>query len=165
MGPLHGKAITNTIEHNIQMSAVLGQEPSDEAIEAFIVETISKGQVVPGYGHAVLRGKDSRLEFITRFMKTHEVSKTPGKGGNGGLSLKTMERALVLVPKLLSSHVPRMRNPAPNMDALSGCMMLSYGLAADATVLFAGCGRGMGISAQMVWDRGKCFSVGLCHHP
>ena len=164
MGPLHAKAVTNTIEYNIQMSAVLGQEPSDEAIEAFILETLSKGQVVPGFGHPVLRGKDSRLEYISGFMKTHEVSKTPGKGGNSGLSLKTMERALVIIPKLLILHVPRMRNPAPNMDALSGCMMLSYGLAADATVLFAGCGRGMGISAQIVWDRGKCFSVGFWNH-
>ena len=165
MGPLHGKAVTNTIEHNIQMSAVLGQEPSDEAIEAFIVETISKGQVVPGYGHAVLRGKDSRLEFVSRFMKTHEVPKTPRKGSNGGLSLKLMERAMVIIPRLLRLHVPRMKNPAPNMDALSGCMMLSYGLEADAVVLFAACGRGMGVSAQIVWDRGKCFSVGLCRHP
>lgn len=158
MGPLHAKAIMNTVEYNIAMSAKLGPDPSDEAIEGFIIKTISKGQVVPGYGHALLRGKDPRLEFISRFTKTHETPEMPRKGSGGVLSLKLMKRAHALVPDLLRVHIPRMKNPAPNVDALSGCIMLSYGFEADALVLFAACSRGMGISAQYVWDRGDSFS-------
>ena len=157
MGPLHAKAIMNTVEYNMTMSATLGPEPTDEAIEAFIIKTISKGQVVPGYGHALLRGKDPRLAFISNFTKTHKTPEIARKGAAGMLSLDLMKRAHVLVPDLLRVHIPRMKNPAPNVDALSGCIMLSYGFEADALVLFAACSRGMGISAQYVWDRGMFF--------
>ena len=137
------------------MSAILGPEPSDEAIEALIVDTISKGQVMHGFGHALLRGSDPRFHFISRFMKTH---KTP-KMREGGLSLKLMDRLFEIVPDILRVHVPRMKNPGPNIDAMSGGIMVSYGLEPEALVVFAACGRAFGISAQYVWDRGNCFSV------
>jgi citrate synthase len=32
-----------------------GQEPTDEVVKEYIWNTLKGGQVVPGYGHAVLR--------------------------------------------------------------------------------------------------------------
>lgn len=32
-----------------------GQSPSDEVVKDYIWTTLKSGQVVPGYGHAVLR--------------------------------------------------------------------------------------------------------------
>ena len=38
-----------------KMRAKVGENPSDDAIKEYVWATLSSGQVVPGYGHAVLR--------------------------------------------------------------------------------------------------------------
>jgi citrate synthase len=48
-----------------------------------------------------------------------------------------------------------MRNPAPNVDALSGCLMRSHNVETEFILLIMACSRGMGIHAQLVWDRGE----------
>jgi citrate synthase len=154
----------NTVEYNRAMSTELGPEPSTEAIEGYILQTLSKGLVVPGYGHAVLRGRDPRLDFLTRFTESHETPSSVepnGKNNMSMVSLRLIRRAHALVPELLRVHLPRMKNPAPNVDALSGCVLIAYGLEPEALLLFAACSRGMGLSAQYVWDRGSWF-LSIC---
>lgn len=40
--------------------SILGENPTDEQVKEFIWKTLKSGQVVPGYGHAVLRKTDPR---------------------------------------------------------------------------------------------------------
>jgi len=154
-GSLHAKAITNVVQYNIAMSTALGPDPPDEAIEAYVDQMLAKGLILPGYGHAVLRCTDPRLEFITRFVDSHGTPSPVRRGSEATptMSLKLMNRTHVLIPKLLRTRVPRIKNPAPNVDALSGCVLHAYGIESKALVLFMACGRMPGFLAQYVWDR------------
>ena len=44
-----------------------GYEPTDEEVKAALWDTLNNGQVVPGYGHAVLRKTDPRYTCQREF--------------------------------------------------------------------------------------------------
>jgi citrate synthase len=54
-GPLHGLANQEVLLWLLKMKAQVGENPSDEKVKEYIWNTLNSGQVVPGYGHAVLR--------------------------------------------------------------------------------------------------------------
>jgi citrate synthase len=56
-------------------------------------------------------------------------------------------------PGVLTEH-GKTKNPFPNVDAASGCVLYHYGMTEFEyyTVLF-GCSRAMGGLSQLVWDR------------
>ena len=60
-GPLHGLANQEVLRW-IQdvMEQMGGQLPTEEKMKEFVWETLNSGQVVPGFGHAVLRKTDPR---------------------------------------------------------------------------------------------------------
>lgn len=142
-------AIKNAVEYNRDMLVKIGPEASKDDIESHISATLAKGLVIPGYGHAMLRGVDPRFEFIVQFIKSREL-KT-----EGAALLDLVNRTHKVVPEVLRAKVPRMKNPAPNVDALSGCVMHAYGLETEYFVVVMACSRGMGFLAQYVWDRGN----------
>ncbi|KAI0923191.1 hypothetical protein AcV7_005775 [Taiwanofungus camphoratus] len=150
-GILHAGAIMQALRYNQAMSAVVGEDPTSEAVEAYICRTLEKGHVVPGYGHALLRGADPRLEPITRFINTRSLP--PSASSEKRKMLKLIGRTSTIVPDILRRHVPRMKSTAPNVDSLSGCLMYIHGLDIDFILLVMGCSRGMGFMAQYVWDR------------
>lgn len=49
----------------------LGDNVSDDALKEFIWKTLKSGQVVPGYGHAVLRKTDPRYTCQREFAQKH----------------------------------------------------------------------------------------------
>jgi citrate synthase len=53
------------------MQAKIGEEPTDEAVKEYIWSTLKSGQVVPGYGHAVLRKTDPRYTAQREFALKH----------------------------------------------------------------------------------------------
>lgn len=53
------------------MQAAVGDNPSDEKLKEFIWATLKSGQVVPGYGHAVLRKTDPRYTCQREFAQKH----------------------------------------------------------------------------------------------
>lgn len=67
-----GKALTRDVLLNIysanqevlnwlkKMKESIGNDLSDEKIKEYLWSTLKSGQVVPGYGHAVLRKTDPR---------------------------------------------------------------------------------------------------------
>jgi citrate synthase len=60
-GPLHGLANENVLRWTQNFIEKLGdKEPTKEVIETALWDTLNSGQVVPGYGHAVLRKTDPR---------------------------------------------------------------------------------------------------------
>ena len=59
-----------------------------------------------------------------------------------------------VAPDILREH-GKAKNPWPNVDAHSGCLLVHYGMTEYDfyTVLF-GCSRAMGVLGNLIWDRG-----------
>ena len=115
-----------------------------ESITEFAWETLNNGQVIPGYGHAVLRKTDPRYtsqrEFALKHMPDDEL-------------FKLVNTVYEVMPGVLTEH-GKTKNPYPNVDSHSGVLLKHYGLEEYDyyTVLF-GVGRAYGVLAQLFWDR------------
>ena len=59
-GPLHGLANQEVLVWLRKMQSSIGENASDDAVREYVWSTLKGGQVVPGYGHAVLRKTDPR---------------------------------------------------------------------------------------------------------
>ena len=144
-GPLHGLANQEVIRWINQMRKHIGKnKPTKEDVENYVRETLNQGQVVPGYGHAVLRKTDPRFtaqrEFALRYMPDDELIQTVGL-------------LYEVVPGILS-EVAKIKNPWPNVDAHSGSLLVHYGMTEYDfyTVLF-GVARSLGTLSSLIWDR------------
>ena len=115
-----------------------------ETIKEYLWKTLKGGQVVPGYGHAVLRKTDPRYvaqrEFALKHLPEDKLFKLVGQ-------------IYKLVPDILLA-AGKAKNPWPNVDAHSGALLTHYGLTQMQyyTVLF-GVSRAFGVAAQLIWDR------------
>jgi citrate synthase len=100
--------------------------------------------VVPGYGHAVLRKTDPRYLAQQRFALKHLPDDE---------NFRIVKMLYEVVPEILERH-GKAKNPWPNVDAHSGCLLVHYGVTDFDfyTVLF-GVSRAMGVLASLVWDR------------
>lgn len=70
-GPLHGLANQEVLVWLEKLRGQVGDNPSDEKLKEFIWNTLKSGQVVPGYGHAVLRKTDPRYTCQREFALKH----------------------------------------------------------------------------------------------
>jgi citrate synthase len=100
--------------------------------------------VVPGYGHAVLRRTDPRYMAQRQFALRHLPEDE---------NFRIVQMLFEIVPGVLKQH-GKAKNPWPNVDAHSGCLLVHYGVDEYDfyTVLF-GVSRAMGVLASLVWDR------------
>jgi len=144
-GPLHGLANQEVIRWIFQMRDQIGaSKPTKKQVENYIKETLNNGQVIPGYGHAVLRKTDPRFsaqrEFALKHMPNDDLIQTVGQ-------------LYEVVPDILSD-IAKIQNPWPNVDAHSGALLVHYGLDQYDfyTVLF-GVSRSLGTLASLIWDR------------
>ena len=70
-GPLHGLA-NQEVFRWIQVNGKMGKKvPSEEQMKKFVWETLNSGQVIPGFGHAVLRKTDPRYCIQREFCLKH----------------------------------------------------------------------------------------------
>jgi citrate synthase len=71
-GPLHGLANEQVLRW-IQgvMDKMDGKTPEKEEMKKFVWDTLNSGQVIPGYGHAVLRKTDPRYTSQREFCLKH----------------------------------------------------------------------------------------------
>jgi len=144
-GPLHGLANQEVIKWIFDMISDLGTStPSKEQIRQYVLDTINNGQVVPGYGHAVLRKPDPRFIEQMRFAKDNIPSDA---------TIQIVWDLYEIVPEVLGS-LGKVKNPWPNVDAHSGALLVYYGLKEYNyyTVLF-GVSRALGVCAGLCWDR------------
>ncbi|TCD62888.1 citrate (Si)-synthase [Steccherinum ochraceum] len=143
-GPLHGLANQEVLTWLLKMQKAIGENASDEAVREYVWSTLKGGQVVPGYGHAVLRKTDPRYTAQREFALKHL--------GDDPL-FKLVGQVYSIVPDVLL-QAGKAKNPWPNVDAHSGVLLNYYGLSEMQfyTVLF-GVSRAFGVAAQLIWDR------------
>ncbi|XP_055694875.1 probable citrate synthase 1, mitochondrial [Lutzomyia longipalpis] len=143
-GPLHGLANQEVLVWLQKMMKELGNDLSEKNIKDFIWKTLKSGQVVPGYGHAVLRKTDPRYQVQREFAQKH-LPDYP--------LFKLVSTIFTVVPPILT-ELGKVKNPWPNVDAHSGVLLQYYGLKEMNyyTVLF-GVSRALGVLASLVWDR------------
>lgn len=127
-----------------RMQSKIGENASDEAVKEYVWSTLKGGQVVPGYGHAVLRKTDPRYVAQREFALKH-LPEDP--------LFKLVAQVYKIVPNILL-EAGKAKNPWPNVDAHSGVLLTHYGLDQMSfyTVLF-GVSRAFGVTAQLIWDR------------
>ena len=144
-GPLHGLANQEVLRW-LQglINQTNGKLPTEEEMKAYVWETLNSGQVIPGYGHAVLRKTDPRYMVQREFCLKHLPNDT---------IFKYVDALYNVVPDILREH-GKAKNPWPNVDAQSGVVQWHYGVTQYDfyTVLFA-IGRSIGILSNIVWDR------------
>ena len=143
-GPLHGLANQECLGWLIEVKDKFGGVPTRDELYKFAWDTLNSGHVIPGYGHAVLRVPDPRymaqLEFAKKRFPDDEL-------------LRLAELVFDVVPQVLKEQ-GKAKNPAPNVDAISGTLQYYYGVREFDfyTVLF-GVGRALGVTANYVWAR------------
>jgi citrate synthase len=153
-GPLHGLANQEVLDWTIkfQEKYCKGVEPTKELITKALWDTLNAGQVIPGYGHAVLRKTDPR------YMSQREYClNTPGLRDDP--LFKVVSMIFEVAPGVLTQH-GKAKNPWPNVDAHSGVIQWYYGVREwdFYTVLF-GIGRSLGVMANITWDRALGYAI------
>lgn len=143
-GPLHGLANQECLGWLLDVHKQFGGVPSREDLYKFAWDTLNSGKVIPGYGHAVLRVPDPRftaqMEFARKRFPEDEL-------------VRLADLVFDVVPQVLKEQ-GKAKNPAPNVDAISGTLQYYYGVRHFDfyTVLF-GIGRALGVTANYVWAR------------
>ncbi|KAL1924551.1 uncharacterized protein VTP21DRAFT_4205 [Calcarisporiella thermophila] len=149
-GPLHGLANQEHLRWIHKMTEEIGLQPTDEQVRKYVRQTLASGQVVPGYGHAVLRKTDPRYTAQREFALNH-LPDDP--------LFKIVKQLYDLVPPILTD-TGKVKNPWPNVDAHSGVLLQHYGLVEQNfyTVLF-GVSRSLGVLSQLIIDRALGFPI------
>ncbi len=143
-GPLHGLANQECLGWLISVRDKFGGVPSRDELYKFAWDTLNGGKVIPGYGHAVLRVTDPRFIAQMEFAKQRFPDDT---------LIRLADLVYDVVPTVLKEQ-GKAKNPAPNVDAISGALQYYYGVREFDfyTVLF-GVGRALGVTANLVWAR------------
>ncbi len=143
-GPLHGLANQECLAWLLDVREKFGGVPSRDDLYKFAWDTLNSGKVIPGYGHAVLRVPDPRFTAQMQFAK----ARFPDDD-----LVRLADLVFDVVPAVLKEQ-GKAKNPAPNVDAISGTLQYYYGVREFDfyTVLF-GVGRALGVTANYVWAR------------
>ncbi len=143
-GPLHGLANQNCLYWLMGVKEKFGGVPTHEQMRQYAWDTLNSGQVIPGYGHAVLRRTDPRYKAQFEFALEH-MPDDP--------LFQTAKVAYEVIPDVLKEH-GKAKNPWPNVDALSGTLQQHYGVKeSDFYTVMFGVGRALGVTANTVWAR------------
>ena len=150
-GPLHGLANQEVLRwiQNL-MEKLGGKVPTKDQLSKALWDTLNSGQVVPGYGHAVLRQTDPRYtaqrEFALKHMPDDEL-------------FQLVSLIYETAPDILKEH-GKAKNPWPNVDAHSGVLQWYYGVKEyDFYTVMFGVSRAMGVLAQLIWDRALGLAI------
>lgn len=143
-GPLHGLANQEVLKFLKDLQDELKGEVTNDQLRHWCEKHLASGQVIPGYGHAVLRKTDPRYTCQREFAMKH-LPNDP--------LFKLVSQLYEVVPDVLLK-AGKAKNPWPNVDAHSGCLLQYFGLKEEDfyTVIF-GVSRGLGVMSSLVWDR------------
>ncbi len=144
-GPLHGLANQEVLRWIQQVMDKMGNTlPTQEELKKFVWDTLKSGQVIPGYGHAVLRKTDPRYtaqrDFSIKYLPDDKI-------------FKLVSMLYEVVPPILVEQ-GKAKNPWPNVDAHSGVIQWHYGITEyDFYTVMFGVGRAIGVLSNIIWDR------------
>jgi citrate synthase len=143
-GPLHGLANQECLRFILELREQFGGVPTDEQLREFTWNRLNNGQVVPGYGHAVLRVTDPRFTAFYQFAEQNNLTDD---------NVQIVQKLFTIVPEVLKEH-GKAKNPWPNVDAASGSLLYAYGMTEfDFYTVMFGVSRAIGLCAQMVVNR------------
>lgn len=143
-GPLHGLANQECLGWLLAVYQKFKGVPTEEQLRQFAWDTLNSGQVIPGYGHAVLRKTDPRFTAQLEFGKKHFPN-------DDVFNLASM--VYDIVPPVLMEQ-GKAKDPWPNVDAISGALQYHYGVREfDFYTVMFGVSRLLGVSANAVWAR------------
>jgi len=150
-GPLHGLANQEVLRWLLGVIKRLeGHELTEDLMKKFVLETLDSGQVIPGFGHAVLRKTDPRYtsqrDFCLKHLPEDKI-------------FKYVDMLYRIVPDILLAK-GKAKNPWPNVDAQSGVIQWYYGVKEyDFYTVMFGVGRAMGVLANITWDRALGYAL------
>jgi len=143
-GPLHGLANQECLGFVLKILDKYNGVPTKEQLTEFAWDVLNSGNVIPGYGHAVLRKTDPRFIAFREFgLKVCPDSP----------AFKTVDLMYNTIPDILKEH-GKAKNPYPNVDAGSGALLYHFDVTEFSyyTVLF-GVSRALGMSSQLIYNR------------
>merc|ERR1711963_906928 len=143
-GLLHGLANQEVLVFLSKVIKDIGLDATDEQLKEYTWGLLKSGQVVPGYGHAVLRKTGPRYTCQREFALKHLPDDK---------LFKLVSQFYMIAPPILT-ETGKVKNPWPNVDAHSGVLLQYYGMKEMnyCTVLF-GVSRALGVTASLIWDR------------
>lgn len=143
-GPRHGRANQDCLNFVKNLSQELGVDVTPERVKKAIEEKLAHGEVIFGFGHAVLRVEDTRATLLYKVAE----EKYPNH------PLVKMARILREVGPNVLKQNPKISDPYTNVDAISGILLTAAGFPYSEyfTVLF-GLSRVVGIARQIVYER------------
>ncbi len=143
-GPLHGLANQECLGWLLEVYEKYAGVPGRDELRKFAWDTLNSGQVIPGYGHAVLRKTDPRFAAQLEFGKKHFPE-------DPVFQLAAM--VYEVVPDVLIEQ-GKAKDPWPNVDAISGSLQYHYGVKEfDFYTVMFGVSRLLGVTANAVWAR------------
>jgi citrate synthase len=143
-GPLHGLANQECLGWLLEVYEKYAGVPGTDELRKFAWDTLNSGQVIPGYGHAVLRKTDPRFSAQLEFGKKH-FPEDP--------VFKLAALVYEVVPDVLIEQ-GKAKDPWPNVDAISGSLQYHYGVKEfDFYTVMFGVSRLLGVTANAVWAR------------
>ncbi len=143
-GPRHGKANQDSLEFVQGVLKELGPDTTQEKVEELLRKKLAKEELIFGFGHAVLRVEDPRAivfyDYAQKNYPDHPL-------------VKIASLLRVAGPKVLKEN-PKISNPYPNVDAISGTVLSAAGFPYPEyfTILFS-LSRVVGIAIQIVYER------------
>jgi citrate synthase len=143
-GPRHGRANQDCLELVQNLLKELGENPTQEAMEASVKKRLEDKELIFGFGHAVLRVEDPRATIL--YQVAEELYPNHPY-------IKIAKCLREVGPKILSQN-PKISDPYPNVDAISGVLLSAAGFEYPEyfTVLF-GMSRAVGIAIQILYER------------
>ena len=145
-GPRHGRANQDCLEFVRFVLESVGEKATEADVEAFIRKRLADNQLVFGFGHAVLRVEDPRATVQYAYVKERYPNHP---------LVKIAQLLRTAGAKVLAEN-PKISDPHPNVDAISGTMLTAAGFPYPEyfTILF-GLSRSVGIAMQIVYERAE----------
>ena len=143
-GPLHGLANQECLRWLLEVQRHFKGLPDKAQMETYLQECLDAGDIIPGYGHAVLRVTDPRFtaqaEFAQKYMPDDEL-------------FRLVMLVYETLPGLLIKQ-GKAKNPWPNVDAINGALQTHYGLKEyDFYTVVFGLSRILGLTTHVTWSR------------
>jgi citrate synthase len=144
-GHIHGRANQASVRFIRAIEERFDGAPTEAELTDYIRDMLDNKRIIPGFGHAVLRGPDPRYEALSAF----------GQRLCPDCPVFVIARLLEKVVTRELKERGKVANPYPNIDAVSGVLLHYFGMTEHAfyTVMFS-VAQNLGICAQLVIESG-----------